>query len=170
MAITTNGGGNYCAYSNYGGNFLVFGAPKLQSSEGSNTMAYIRDGVSNTLFIAERYGNCGSSGDPNAASTWANLWADSNRPWLPSFCMNGPLPPTTPYAACLPFQVTPDWINQCDSMRAQSPHSGGMNVGVGDGSVRFVGGSISSVLWANLCDPRDGNPLGSDADCVSRPR
>jgi hypothetical protein len=37
-----------------------------------------------------------------------------------------------------------------------------MNVGLGDGSVRFVSAGLSTTTWANACDPRDGNPLGPD--------
>ena len=77
--------------------------------------------------------------------------------------MNGPLPPATPYEPCLPFQVAPDWIRQCDPGRAQSPHLQGMNVGLGDGSVRFLRASINHAVWENLCDPRDGNPIPADA-------
>ncbi len=77
--------------------------------------------------------------------------------------MNKPLTTRTdPYEACKPFQVSPDPLWECDVYRAESPHSGGMNVGVGDGSVRFVGESIDQTIWANLCDPRDGNAVGSD--------
>ena len=76
--------------------------------------------------------------------------------------MNGSSPPATPYQKCLLFQTVPDWLNSCDWTRAQSPHSGGMNVGVGDGSVRFLSGSIDADLWANLCDPRDGQTVGAN--------
>ena len=27
---------------------------------------------------------------------------------------------------------------------------------------RFVGQGITQATWSNACDPRDGNPLGSD--------
>ena len=37
-----------------------------------------------------------------------------------------------------------------------------MNVGLGDGSVKFVSGAVSPTTWAYACDPRDGQPLGSD--------
>jgi hypothetical protein len=37
-----------------------------------------------------------------------------------------------------------------------------MICGLGDGSVRFVSQSVSATTWANACDPRDGNVLGSD--------
>ena len=37
-----------------------------------------------------------------------------------------------------------------------------MNIGLGDGSVRFVSGGVSPTTWASACDPRDGVPLGND--------
>jgi prepilin-type N-terminal cleavage/methylation domain-containing protein len=162
LCAATNGGGNGWAYSNFVANFLVFGAPSQNSSEGQTTLAGIRDGMSNTLFFAERYGTCGNTG--SLGSTWGNLWSDSNRPWLPTFCLNHyqPSDRTSNYEACLPFQLTPDWFLTCDAWRAQSPHSGGMNVGVGDGSVRFVSGTIDQTLWAKLCDPRDGNSISGE--------
>ena len=80
------------------------------------------------------------------------------------FCVNNfsqePLEPG--YTKCYKFQVQPDWITGCDSSRAQSPHPGGIHVGLGDGSVRFVNAAISADTWAQACDPRDGVPLGSD--------
>src|SRR5207253_2745358 len=48
---------------------------------------------------------------------------------------------------------------------AQNPHSGGMNVTLGDGSVRNVSRGVSATTWARACDPRDGDGgvgLGSD--------
>jgi prepilin-type N-terminal cleavage/methylation domain-containing protein len=162
LCPTTFGNANQFAYSNYVANFLVFGNPANKSTEGSTRFADIYDGSSNTLFIAERYAGCGSSGDPASPTTWGVLWADSTTVWRPHFCMNGPQPPTTPYEPCLPFQIAPDWINGCDPTRAQSPHSTGMNVGVGDGSVRFIGASVNTSIWQGLCDPRDGNSVTGD--------
>jgi hypothetical protein len=40
--------------------------------------------------------------------------------------------------------------------------AGGIIVGLGDGSVRLVGTSISPTTWANAIMPADGNVLGSD--------
>jgi hypothetical protein len=37
-----------------------------------------------------------------------------------------------------------------------------MNVGLGDGSVRFLSGNISGVTWWNAVTPKDGNVLGND--------
>jgi prepilin-type N-terminal cleavage/methylation domain-containing protein len=156
---TTNGGANVWAYGNYCGNFLVFGAPLQSSTEGTTTFAFLdaHDGSSNTIFFAERYGTCGSSGNADAGTTHGNLWSDSNVCWRPAFGMNGFIPPALPYSPCLPFQVAPDWINACNCFTAQSPHTTGMNAGMGDGSVRFLGMGMDAVIWANLCDPRDGS-------------
>jgi prepilin-type processing-associated H-X9-DG protein len=60
------------------------------------------------------------------------------------------------------FQVQPYYAGSCDSSRAQSPHSGGMNAALGDGSVRFLSALISPTTWARACDPQDGAPLGSE--------
>jgi hypothetical protein len=35
-------------------------------------------------------------------------------------------------------------------------------VGLGDGSVRLVSGSISQSTWGRAVDPQDGLPLGND--------
>jgi hypothetical protein len=34
-----------------------------------------------------------------------------------------------------------------------------MNVCLGDGSVHLVSSSIDAIVWARLCDPRDGETL-----------
>jgi prepilin-type processing-associated H-X9-DG protein len=41
-------------------------------------------------------------------------------------------------------------------------HTQGMNVTLGDGSVRFVSGAMNPTTWAYACDPRDGNPMPPD--------
>ena len=150
-----------CAYSDYGGNFLVFGDPPKKSTEGNLTLDGIKDGTSNTIFYAERYGTCTASGSVDS-STPSNLWADSNGYYRPAFGLNSGQPPTTVYQKTAMFQTSPDWLHECDVSRAQSPHASGMTVGVGDGSVRFVSPSIDADLWANLCDPRDGNAIGAN--------
>ncbi len=183
MTATTSASADSWAASNYAANYLVFGNPTapynaaLQtygSTEGATTIAAIRDGTLNTIFFTERYATCSLVGVANSSATYGNLWADSNTTWRPQFCMNGQTPPaplpqpqTTPpltgnWPPCLPFQTAPDWLTGCDSSRAQSPHAGGIQVCLGDGSVRFAAQGISDVAWAYLCDPRDGNSLGND--------
>ena len=162
---------NFSAYGNYAANYLVFGDPPKASTEGRATIASILDGTSNTLFIAERYGTCGNDPTGDLNKTYANLWSDSFRPWAHRFLYEpaGVVAPNyeqalpaTAYEPCWLFQVAPNPLLECDAARAQSPHSGGMNVGVGDASVRFISGSVQQKLWFNLCDPRDGNVINGD--------
>ena len=165
LAVTANGGANGFAAGNYAANYLVFGNPNLASMVGAASIpASFPDGLSNTVLFAERYGTCGQSGDVNSGSTYASLWADSHNIWRPVFCVNNvnQTPSAAGYPPCALFQVQPNYVNGCDSGRAQSNHSGGMNVGLGDGSVRLVSAGISPGTWAAACDPRDGVPLGSD--------
>jgi prepilin-type N-terminal cleavage/methylation domain-containing protein len=51
---------------------------------------------------------------------------------------------------------------QCDKRLASSAHTAGMNVGLGDGSVRFLSQGISPATFWNAVVPNDGHVLGSD--------
>ena len=78
-------------------------------------------------------------------------------------CHNTPGKNVNPgYAPCFMFQVQPDPFNGCDPSRGQSRHTGGMNVCLGDASVRFVNMNISPTTWQRACDPHDGDALGPD--------
>jgi prepilin-type N-terminal cleavage/methylation domain-containing protein len=171
LGATTNGSAHLWAVSNYSANYFVFGNPEWPGTlladirkrlEGANTFSTLTDGTSNVIVFTERYRTCGTSGTANSGTTYGNLWSDSNRVWRPVFCINDyPQNPTNPgYAPCLLFQVRPHWLNNCESRRAQSPHSDGIHVCMGDGSVKFVGGNMSPTIWEQACDPRDGNALG----------
>jgi prepilin-type N-terminal cleavage/methylation domain-containing protein/prepilin-type processing-associated H-X9-DG protein len=173
---TTNGGADRWAVSNYSANYYIFGNPTASTTtlreQGANRIpASIKDGLTNTILYTERYGTCTSAGVAglNSSSAFCNLWSDSNLTWRAVFCVNNVnQQPTTaaqspgPYPACNMFQVQPDWLNGCDSTRAQSPHTGGINVCLGDGSVRYVSGTISAATWAKACDPQDGATMPTD--------
>jgi prepilin-type processing-associated H-X9-DG protein len=167
MGSTAQGGQNQWAIGNYSSNYLIFGNPDStaganQREQGAATLNRFRDGTSNTIMFTERYGTCGTSGNPDVA--YGNLWSDSNQTWRAVICVNNSsqVPTTAGYTVCNMFQVQPDWITSCDSTRAQSGHTGGINVCLGDGSVRFIAATISPTTWAQACDPRDGVPLGND--------
>ncbi len=170
LGVTSFEGANGWAAGNYAANYLVFGNPMAAGDaqarmEGDARIPHtFKDGTSNVVVYTERYGSCGTSGVPDSDTTYSNLWSDSNRLWRPVFCVNNELqmPFDQGYRPCLKFQVTPDWVNGCESWRAQSPHSGGIHVGMGDGSVRFVSAGVSDAVWARACDPRDGASLGTD--------
>ncbi len=164
------------AASSYAANYNVFGdgwASEPRNAAPGIVRGYTRipasfpDGLSNIVFYTEMYGTCAVNG--NLGGGWGELgcclWAGSNTAFRPVVCHNYPYRENWDgrgYTQCLKFQVAPNWRVGCDPARAQSGHPGGINVGLGDGSVRFVSGSISAATWANACHPADGIPLGSD--------
>ncbi len=158
MGATTNGGANSWAVGNYAANYLVFGNTDVPSTEGKARAVTFRDGTSNVGVFTERYGTCGLN--DTTTTTYGNLWSDSNGCWRPAFCINNysQAPASTGYSPCLKFQVQPMWQRDCEARRAQSAHPGGIHLALGDASVRFVSQSIDDAVWAQVCDPRDGNP------------
>jgi prepilin-type N-terminal cleavage/methylation domain-containing protein len=131
--------------------------------------AGIQDGTSNTIFITERevesVGGTGWGPDDGF-----NFWPD----WGPSvyseeaaeqlaysgvnsiFMMNPPLtcgfkqPPGTGSQGC------------GHGNNANSPHTGGIMAGLGDGSVRFVAAGISPTTWWSAITVSGGETLGND--------
>jgi prepilin-type processing-associated H-X9-DG protein len=50
----------------------------------------------------------------------------------------------------------------CNGGIASSPHTAGINVGMGDGSVHFVAEGISPTTWWYAETPNQGDLLGPD--------
>lgn len=185
-ATRTNAADRWGA-SSYAMNFLVFGKPDAPTAnerlEGETRFAMVTDGLSNTMVYTERYGTCGVGGDPDGPTVAANLWADANSRWRPTVCINRfdqhpnftsqQVADTGGYVPCRGFQVMPDWINECNPARAQSPHPGGIYATALDGSVRFISESAAeetdpvdplhaaNVPWERFADPRDGEVFDS---------
>jgi hypothetical protein len=61
-------------------------------------------------------------------------------------------PPNPPYPDAV--WMSYGWLS------ARSFHPGGVNAGLGDGSVRFVSDTVDLTTWHNLGSIADGNPLG----------
>ncbi len=167
LGATTSGGANQWAVGNYAVNYNVFGNPLAATPEervqgNSRLPQSLPDGTTSTVLLAEKFGTCGASGTVDDPSTNGNLWSDSNSRWRPTFCINetSQTPSSRGYTACSVFQAAPHWIRGCDSSRAQTPHYGGMSVGLGDASVRSVSGDIDPTTWANVCHPADGQAVG----------
>ena len=72
---------------------------------------------------------------------------------------------TTPNNNCLPGNQAPPATGTnlgTTGGGSQSFSAGGLQVALGDGSVRSVAPSISPTTWARAVNPTDGNVLNSD--------
>lgn len=125
----------------------------------------LTDGTSSTILFDElrigvnandirgtwAMGQCGASisagngridtPTPNVSfSGWDDIQGCQDRPDLGMGC-----------CGCNSWQVT-----------AKSRHSGGVQVGLSDGSVRFIANGISQQTWFKLHSRNDGQPMGND--------
>jgi prepilin-type N-terminal cleavage/methylation domain-containing protein len=138
------------AVGNYVANYQVFSLHAADGWQGAAVLPHsISDGLSNTILFAEKYNRCASVG---------SLWAigSYNRNWMAMFAHD------LVDHATLKFQVAPTWNSGCDYRLAQSPHLSGVQVALGDGSVRSVAAGISAKTWWTAVKPNDGQALGSD--------
>ena len=156
------------AIGNYAVNYLVFGAPNAATTaerdEGATSFKMVTDGLSKTIFYTERYGTCGRRLDVAMNQVCSNLWSDTWIYFRPAFCHNNVLKSASQqgFSPCWKFQVTPGWDQDCDTRVAQSPHTGGIHVCMGDASVRFLSDGVEDLVWQRLCDRRDSEVISGD--------
>ncbi len=159
----------------YASNFQVFGKQNATPTQGKTSLCdvenlerfagvtkerQISDGLSKTLFFAEKWGVCNSTGPFPGVEGGGNMWArwDSLDYWHPTFAAW-----TTGTSSV--FQLNPlPFTNggNCDPLRAQTSHAGGIVTGFGDGSVRTLAPSLSGVVWWALCTPSGGETATAD--------
>jgi prepilin-type N-terminal cleavage/methylation domain-containing protein/prepilin-type processing-associated H-X9-DG protein len=146
--------------ASYGANFWVFGNPSARTTNGiAKIPGSFPDGTSNTILFAERYGSCTDS----RHTIWDH-WDEYDLD-CPGFCMLGPAEGDQVTGAGSLFQVQPTYqgaTNPCNPLLTQTSHSSGMNVALGDGSVRNLSQGLSGSTWWTAVVPDDGNPLGPD--------
>jgi prepilin-type N-terminal cleavage/methylation domain-containing protein/prepilin-type processing-associated H-X9-DG protein len=71
--------------------------------------------------------------------------------------------PNDPRWDCFTYSLDPAILYTSIGWRtARSRHSGGVNLVLGDGSVRFVGNTVSQATWRALSTRRGGEILGND--------
>jgi prepilin-type N-terminal cleavage/methylation domain-containing protein/prepilin-type processing-associated H-X9-DG protein len=140
------------SHASYGQNGQVF----REGYWAKNTLRYpasFGDGTSNTIFFTDKLAQCNTGIYPN------NYWPDWG-PIMHSNDVGDPTGPTAPGPQIKPT-VSGSQAN-CNGAFASSPHTGGINVGMADGSVRFVNGSISTTTWWYALTPNNGEVLGSN--------
>src|SRR5262249_4052012 len=118
--------------------------------------ASIPDGTSNTLFFTEKLAQCNTGDYGHTYGAKTNYWPD----WGATFESSDNGMPTGP---AFKFQPQPRGVPaNCDGGLASSPPTGGINVGLGDGSVRFVANSVTGQTWWAALTPAGGEVLGID--------
>jgi prepilin-type N-terminal cleavage/methylation domain-containing protein len=118
--------------------------------------ANIPDGTSNTVFFADKLARCNAGGYGHTYGANTNYWPD----WGATIQSADNGMPTGPAYS---FQPQPKGVPaNCDGGLASSPHTGGIVVGMGDGSVHFVSNSVSPATWWAAMTPAGGEVLGSD--------
>ncbi len=139
------GEGGWWGATNYLANFNAWSVPDGGVFSLPVAMNRFQDGTANTVLFGEGYGNCDRV--PRIAlyswyyHNFGLDWYKQPNTWM--------------------FQDAPA-VKDCDNWRAQSNHTGGMNVALADGSVRVVSPAISQATWTSALLPDDGTPLGAD--------
>jgi prepilin-type N-terminal cleavage/methylation domain-containing protein/prepilin-type processing-associated H-X9-DG protein len=176
--------------SSYAANFQVFGNRAKPTSnnpvdwDGKATMpATFQDGTANTVAYAEKLSRCDGLGSPRG--TWwmrgvyhgQQLFNGGNPAAGDSFPGDrlsavfgggkGADNVTWNTGTAAMFQVTPQLPlvssangGKCDFRVASSPHPGGIQVAMADGSARFVAQSIDPNNWWAALTPSGGETIG----------
>jgi prepilin-type N-terminal cleavage/methylation domain-containing protein len=126
--------------------------------------ATIPDGLSNTAFWTEKFAFCASAnavfdgnGQCFALNCGGNNWSDPLLDWFAPVYnvltpnLDGVITPALAY-----FQIQPNFRTNCDPTRPSTAHTGAIQVGVGDGSVRAASSTMSQMTWFLANVPNDG--------------
>jgi prepilin-type N-terminal cleavage/methylation domain-containing protein/prepilin-type processing-associated H-X9-DG protein len=162
-----NGSTGWAAVGSYVYNGILFPADWVGYSKFP---ASIVDGTSQTIFFTETYAGADytnsdqtlwwwdynsfetpppANGDCGGLNFYGPAYGPLNKP-SPTYCINTTEPWTWGGAVSLCM------------CRAVSPHTGGINVGLGDGSVRFVSQGVSGATWFAATTPAGGEVLNND--------
>jgi prepilin-type N-terminal cleavage/methylation domain-containing protein len=123
---------------------------------GSASIRTFRDGTSNTMVFATKYGYCGKDGGSRYA-------AAPNTKYAAFFGQNAATKKADPADPKATFQLFPD-AKQClnSPLMAQSFTKKALLIGLADGSVRSVTSQLSAETWNRAMQPNDGLAMGAD--------
>lgn len=163
-AATTERLGNNAYWSNFIRPFVnasdpnyigVLGHTKSLTDKGERRITDIQDGTSNTMMLAECAGRNRRfiMGREDPSQTWtAGPWANPDgRINIGGF---NPANPTDPAGPCV--------VNCINDKEIYAFHSGGANICLADGSVRFLKASATMDLVLSLLTRNRGEVIPSD--------
>ncbi|WP_435022454.1 DUF1559 domain-containing protein [Tundrisphaera sp. TA3] len=175
-AINTVSGTTSTAPAQVYNTFIYGGAPFTDILIGAVRLGDIRDGQSNTMFFAETI-----QGQDQKGLGKYDLRGFTH--WWEAAVFQGSVPPNTSQpdlmqaGYCLDKSVVPDnppcitststatapatGLNYVHAARGR--HPGGVNVAMGDASVRFVKNTVNLYTWAALSTSKGGEVISSDA-------
>jgi len=176
-AYNDSGWGVY-AVTGYVANYEAMGGYVNATSFRLNrfqTILGMTDGTSNTIMYTTRTAVCERGPSGYRASYSSPLYniapyanASSWFEWMPviNYWRNGASNEGYVTGAATKFQVNPTWSGRttatCDFRLATQMGSGGLLVGLGDGSVRIVSSGISGNTWWAAMTASGGEVLGGD--------
>jgi prepilin-type N-terminal cleavage/methylation domain-containing protein len=142
------------------------------------------DGTSNTIVFAEKYMICGPSANRVATFYWGETCLNCGSPSgggtstvaYSGACnrLGNPVSVGSPSLFYQSTSANRRPLNQvlvpqpkpspyaCNPCMLQAPNAAGLQVGMGDGSVRMVSTGISQFTWSLAVTPNDGLVLGRD--------
>jgi prepilin-type N-terminal cleavage/methylation domain-containing protein len=124
----------------------TWGSTRWGNVAGARIPSTFQDGTSNTIVFGERQANCRGYYH-QAFDTSSSV----EQYWTPGV--------DRPTWGDTSFTNT---ATNCQPWNFGTFSLAGLNVGLGDGSVRTVNPGISSTTWANALNPSDGQVLGTD--------
>ena len=140
---------------------LAFGA------SGTFSFASITDGLSNTLLTGEEIQGQGTT--TQFGTTYADDRGNIQLGYASGISAyllpNSTQPDSTFFYDCIyPFQTNPPCFAGFEYYFAsRSRHPGGVNMGLCDGSVRFIKNTISQAVYSALSSSQGGEVISSDA-------
>jgi prepilin-type N-terminal cleavage/methylation domain-containing protein/prepilin-type processing-associated H-X9-DG protein len=150
--------GNYVANAGIGP--MTYALPGVVNvgvfyNDSVETFTGIADGTSNTVFFSEIL-----TVPPNSSTEdWRGMMHYPEGPmYQHNYTPNSAaldqirMCVSTPQAPCT--TTSPIWSGGQFIVTARSNHAGGVNLCMGDGSVRFAANSIPLNIWQALCTPR----------------